>query len=762
MKRHLPLLVILLCTTAHSARAEFLFDAFLEPLFFDQPNTEFSEWNTFYAPNGGVNYPDIFAPNGIYQSASAAGFSNPGDWSPANPLAFWHLANPTITQNNGGHFIIGPGTLGNIYSPGTVGSYTLTDSTPYTLGTVLFQFQTEGTLVDFDSIRLEYSDGNGIQSLAPDQSIREYRATSSAFGGFTNRTALQWDLTGLGVTSYQIVYESAGSSMSFQRALLDTAAVTESVVPEARTWTGTGSQQWSQSANWLEGSPSSPNGNVTLANAANATITLDSNRTIGELIVATADDTLLQGTSVLTVNTGITTANNATGLTTIATPYALGAFNLMNIQSGGVRITNTISGAYGMIKTGSGTLTLAGNNTFGTASAGLGVQGGTLRIEGTNTYGGSTSVLWGTLEVAANAPNAAVGALGNASSAVIVGASSTIFSTPPQPAQLVIDGNHTIGRTINVEQGTFEKRIGAQNSTTEALYSGNITLLGTGANATNLKLFAANSGDIVRFSGNLSGGATTSTLSINADGETGTVIFSDATKTYSNATSVQGGTLVIASGTSTTGNGAWTVGNGATLQVDGQLGGSGTFTLASGGTLTGSGTVNKSITIGDGAVLSPGNSPGTLTTLSQTWAGGGSYLWEINDVTGTMGADPGWDWLTIDGTLTLTATHLNPFELHLTSLTLASSPGVVYNFDQFADYTWTIATASGGIFGFDADAIQLNTTQFTNFFTGSFALDVSGNHLILSYTAIPEPSSALLLGIGSLLLLHRRRARHRG
>ena len=48
------------------------------------------------------------------------------------------------------------------------------------------------------------------------------------------------------------------------------------------------------------------------------------------------------------------------------------------------------------------------------------------------------------------------------------------------------------------------------------------------------------------------------------------------------------------------------------------------------------------MTIGLDGVISPGNSPGTATTGSQTWRDGGSYLWEINDSDGSKGLTGGF------------------------------------------------------------------------------------------------------------------------
>ncbi len=740
-----------------TSHANFLYDSYLVPGFDGEPNTEYSRWNILYSANLGENMPDAAAPNGTLQTASDAGFTPPSGSNPSNPIAYWSAANPTITQTNPGMgFIIGPGTTGNIYSFSGALQFELNDTTPYELGTVVFQFQTEGTQADLDTIKLIYTNGDGLQELSASEYIREYQAGSSAFGGFGNRNALQWDLSGLGITEYQIFWEAPGAHMSFQQALLDTADTYEAVVPGSRTWNGVGNQNWSSTSNWVQGSASVTNGNVRFTNADDANITLDGDRTVGEMTFETDSDVTISGASTLTANTGITIQSGFEATHTISNDFELGAFNLMSIDAGEVHLNGTVSGDYGFIKTGEGKLVLGANNTFGDSFAGIGVQGGTVRIDGTNTYGGSTAVLWGVIEVAANAPVSAAGAFGNSSSALIVGASSSTFSDISEPAQIVIDGDYTVARNINIEQGTFEKRLGASNTSTGAVYSGSVTLLGSGSNATNVKLFAQEAEDTVRFTGNISGGTTSRTVSINADGEEGTVIFSGSNKTYVSQTLVSNGTLLIDVGTSTTGNGAWTVSSGATLQVDGTLGGSGAFTLASGATLTGDGTVNKAFTIGTGNVISPGNSPGTMNSLSQVWDEGGSYLWEINSVGGNQGEDPGWDWLNITGTLSLASTELNPFEIEITSLDLSNGTGLVPDFVVTGTYSWIIASASDGITGFDESIFSINAAGFENHPAGNFGLQVVGNDLVLTY-AIPEPSAAFLLGLGGLALAAIRR-----
>lgn len=219
----------------------------------------------------------------------------------------------------------------------------------------------------------------------------------------------------------------------------------------------------------------------------------------------------------------------------------------------------------------------------------------------------------------------------------------------------------------------------------------------------------------------------------------------DGIATYSGSTAVNAGTLRVGS--------------------SGSLASSSLTSVNSGGTLAGLGTVGA-LAVNSGGLLSPGNSPGTLSAGNTSWNGGGGYLWEINDVDAGAGADPGWDLLDVTGTLTIGATDVNPFTIYVTSLTLGNVSGSVHDFNTLTSYQWLIATASGGVSGFSTDKFTLNTSSFSNPNSGLWSVSNVGNNVYLNYTggeafaAVPEPSTlGLIAAAGALLAGLRRRIR---
>lgn len=280
-------------------------------------------------------------------------------------------------------------------------------------------------------------------------------------------------------------------------------------------------------------------------------------------------------------------------------------------------------------------------------------------------------------------------------------------------------------------------------------------------------------GGAASITGNIDGGTGTNALNVNLGSPANTFSYAGAITNFS-TTSVQSGrfnlsgsinsssAIAITGGTfNYTGAGALgnsiTVNGGDLKSNGGNL--SGSLTLNS-GTVSGTNFSGVALSIGTGVTLSPGNSPGTLLSGSETWAGGGSYLWEINRLLadgGVQGSDPGWDFADITGTLNITANSGNQFQIKIDSLGLLSS----WNFNQ--DYAFEIARASGGIFGFDASDFAFDTSSFTDLHSlgiGGFYVQQDGNSLMLKFSSVPEPAT---MGFGIALMAvacarRRRRA----
>ncbi|MBM4012189.1 MAG: hypothetical protein FJ286_12550 [Planctomycetes bacterium] len=209
--------------------------------------------------------------------------------------------------------------------------------------------------------------------------------------------------------------------------------------------------------------------------------------------------------------------------------------------------------------------------------------------------------------------------------------------------------------------------------------------------------------------------------------------------------SINNGTLAVApTGAIQTSPGISILASG-TLDVTQLAGG---YVVPGGQSLAGAGLVSGSVTMSAGATLSPGSNLGTLTISNNlTLNGGGNYNWQI--VSGSGVAGSAWDLVQLGGALSIASTSTSPFRINLWSLSTASPDvsGSASNFDSTQNYSWTIASAAGGISGFSADKFVVNTSGtngtsgFANAFgNGTFSLATSGNDLNLVFTAGAAPT----------------------
>jgi autotransporter-associated beta strand protein len=483
-------------------------------------------------------------------------------------------------------------------------------------------------------------------------------------------------------------------------------------------------------------------GAVTVGPSSAVITVLDKSLTIGGVISGAGKHIGNAGSGTL----ALTNANTYTGRTWVG-----GVLAVNSLANGGVasNIGQSTAAASNLVLN-RGTLRYTGGNTSTDRLFTIGNGGATIDSSGSgdlNFSGLGEHVSTDEVTIAADSTGVV---LANGLTTINVGNTSNLAVGQS------ISGNNIADDTVITEILDGQRIVISKAALGAA--SGNYVF---GALDRTLTLAGTNGGNNT-ISGILSD-STTKKLGVTKAGS-GKWILSGA-NTYSGATTVSEGTLVLA----TAGNNNIAdsshikVEAGANLDVTGVGGG---FTLAAGQTLEGNGNVLGDFSVAANSTLSPGNSPGALNHVgTQSWLDGGNYNWQIHDATGLAGV--GYDTVIITGSLNLTGlTGPESFNINLWSLSSIGPDvnGDAINFDPFASQSWTLVTTSAGIVGFDASEFTINTGAFngtggfTNDAVGSFALQVVGNDLVLSYSVIPEPGSVALLlsGVGMFLLLNRR------
>ncbi len=177
--------------------------------------------------------------------------------------------------------------------------------------------------------------------------------------------------------------------------------------PSSLYWVGSNGTSWLAADNW-SATANATLGNTTLATngtqsvtfastGANATTTaaslLNSNATITGLTVTTSEPVSIGGTGILTISGNLATAiavESTAGNVSITAPLVL-AGNATTISVNGTSPTvtiDTIGGSNGLVKSGTGTLTLNGTSTY---TGGTTISGGTLAISSGSITGNITN-----------------------------------------------------------------------------------------------------------------------------------------------------------------------------------------------------------------------------------------------------------------------------------------------------------------------------------------------------------------------------------
>jgi fibronectin-binding autotransporter adhesin len=568
-------------------------------------------------------------------------------------------------------------------------------------------------------------------------------------------TAANW--SALPVTDDNFIFNTAGTagttlSNNLTTSGFNIAGINFSATASAYTINGNDFTLTGNISNSSTTNPQIINTNMTLSGARTVTtttvggVTLGGNLTGGSLTKAGAGTLTLSGTSSVgyvnysaagtITNSGSLTLNaSTTGTATAATIFNNSG---MLTTSGNVQIANlgtSISpSAAALVGGNNGTFNqTAGTVSFTSASGGFGsglniafrsstgaynLSGGTLNVVNSATQISQGGSALGTLAISGGTANlqgiAMTGSTSGSATINLTGGRLNIGSAG------IVSGTAAGTQAINLGAGTVGAF--ADWSTAKDI---SLTNAATGVTFNTLDSVDNTTGRTITLSGALSN--TGKLVKAGA----GTLILS-GTNTYSGATNISAGTLAI-NGNSSAAAGAVTVASGAILGGTGSIGG----------------------TVSIAGVLAPGASIESLGTGALSFGATSTFAYELDssalngdlvDSTGTLDITPG---------AVLTLTQLASGSLASNSkLTLISYAGGWVNTELF---TYLGSTLNDG----DTITLGVNKWQFDYNDTAggsNYASDQVGATSFITMTVVPEPSAALLGGLGMLCLLRRRRA----
>lgn len=416
--------------------------------------------------------------------------------------------------------------------------------------------------------------------------------------------------------------------------------------------------------------------------------------TTGRVIVN--DGTYAEAVTIQNSRILATSANSNVTINSLATAATTGQIEINGQRltigdSTSTLISGIISGPGAFTKTGSGTVT----------------------ISGANTYAGTTTIDNGTLQLgAANVIPDGVGK-GN----VVINSTGTLALGATTSE--TINGLSGSGKVDHLAAGTATLTIGGgdQSST----FSGQIiNTVGT------VNLAKTGTGTIVlsgsnSFSGTTTVGTGTLEVSGSLSGAGAKSVSVGATLTVTSPGIVQGAVTVagLLNGSGTLG-GNLTISNLGLREGAGTI--NGTVTVNSGGTLGGTGSIVGAITVNSGGKLAPGSGgTGTLNVGNVTFANGSQFVVEIES-TGVFN-----DRLNASGTVTIGST-ASLVLIDAGTGTIAPRQSV----EILSKSTGTVSgTFSGGA---DGQLLTVSGTQYRVYYNGG-----DGNDVVLIRNVTPLP-----------------------
>jgi autotransporter-associated beta strand protein len=269
--------------------------------------------------------------------------------------------------------------------------------------------------------------------------------------------------------------------------------------------------------------------------------------------------------------------------------------------------------------------------------------------------------------------------------------------------------------------------------------------------------FGTNSNNSLTLSGPINGSDATIFVQTGPAGSL--TLANDNTPTLSASQfAVESGTLIAANNGAlgSSGNSVYLDGGAGLIVNSGVTISNPIVTLSSPNTIGGNGTISSPAITADSTVIlsptaAPGGGPGNLTfTNNLTLASGVAIHFDIYDATGAAGT--GYGLITAAGGLNLTASP-NTITFNLISTNSTGGNAAAINFNPAVPYSWTFASSSTPITGFNPNQFNLVSSFLNGTNGGTFSFAESGNNLELNFTPVPEPSTWALLAAGVFTVL---------
>lgn len=448
------------------------------------------------------------------------------------------------------------------------------------------------------------------------------------------------------------------------------------------------------------------------------------------------------GANTLTVNGGSNVTSGTAGITFTGATTLTGAatFNVLNngasttlltlnstLNNGGhlatfqgtgnSRIAGIVSGSGGLVKAGSGTLTLNAENTY---TGGTTINEGTLKIGEGGTTGSiagnvNTTSATATLAIDRSNTHSFDGVISGSGRLLKAGLGTLTLSAVNTYSGGTIIENGRVNISSDANLGNAVGNITFNNGT-------NIAQLAFTADMTSNRNIIIN-GDQIRLS---------------PEGEDREVTLNGQISGAGGIDKRFVGTLILAGNNSYAGGTVITTGLLAVENTVGSATGSGAVTVSAGGGLGGSGIIapgagNNVVVSG---LLSPGNNDADVLTFNLSgaskldFASGSKVELTLGTASDSIAFTTAGDWLSGSSNAVL-------------ELTLGGGFSYANVYTIFSNAT-TVGFDVAGVTGYD-------TVNYNHVFSQV------GSDYVLSFQVVPEPSVIALVGIGAWMLLLRRR-----